>query len=199
VVALGAEKGQKWILKNKEKLNAPVISHLGAVINFVAGTVTRAPVFWQRFGLEWLWRVKQEPQLWQRYLSDGVKFLYLLSFKVLPLAIYDRILKMRYLGNSILLEQESPYLQQYLVQGELTLNNVDRFIEKLTDLIVPKETIFLDLSNLEYIDAAGIARLMLLQNAINNTGGKLFLKNVPNKLVVLLHLNNVLQRFNINN
>jgi anti-anti-sigma factor len=123
----------------------------------------------------------------------------LLSFKVLPLAIYDRILKMRYLGNSILLEQESPYLQQYLVQGELTLNNVDRFIEKLTDLIVPKETIFLDLSNLEYIDAAGIARLMLLQNAINNTGGKLFLKNVPNKLVVLLHLNNVLQRFNINN
>ncbi|KKM23840.1 hypothetical protein LCGC14_1611150, partial [marine sediment metagenome] len=72
LVALGAKKGQAWIMANQEKLNAPVISHLGAVINFVAGHVERAPKKWQKFGLEWLWRVKQEPKLWRRYASDGV-------------------------------------------------------------------------------------------------------------------------------
>ena len=43
VVALGAKKGQAWIQSNKHQLTAPIISHLGAVINFMAGSVVRAP------------------------------------------------------------------------------------------------------------------------------------------------------------
>ena len=71
VVSLGAKKGQAWILHNLEKLNVPVVSHLGAVVNFVAGTVKRAPKIWQKLGLEWLWRIVEEPYLWKRYASDG--------------------------------------------------------------------------------------------------------------------------------
>ena len=67
IVALGAAKGQDWIKHNLSRLTVPVISHLGAVVNFAAGTVTRAPVWMQRSGLEWLWRIKEEPQLWRRY------------------------------------------------------------------------------------------------------------------------------------
>lgn len=71
VVALGAQKGQAWIMHNLDSLTVPVVSHLGAVVNFVAGTVQRAPLAWQRLGLEWLWRIRQEPQLFRRYWSDG--------------------------------------------------------------------------------------------------------------------------------
>lgn len=71
VVALGAQKGQAWIMHNLDRLTVPVVSHLGAVVNFVAGTVQRAPVAWQRLGLEWLWRIRQEPQLFGRYWRDG--------------------------------------------------------------------------------------------------------------------------------
>ncbi|OJU87191.1 MAG: hypothetical protein BGO13_09520 [Burkholderiales bacterium 66-5] len=71
VVALGAQKGQAWILQNRARLQVPVVSHLGAVVNFVAGTVQRAPPAWQRWGLEWLWRIRQEPQLFKRYWGDG--------------------------------------------------------------------------------------------------------------------------------
>lgn len=71
VVALGAKKGQAWIMHNRGRLTIPVVSHLGAVVNFVAGTVQRAPLAWQRLGLEWLWRIRQEPQLFKRYWSDG--------------------------------------------------------------------------------------------------------------------------------
>ncbi len=86
VVALGAAKGQAWIQHNRAQLHAPVISHLGAVVNFVAGTVSRAPPWAQRFGLEWAWRIKEEPTLWRRYWRDGLGLLALVFLQALPLA-----------------------------------------------------------------------------------------------------------------
>jgi N-acetylglucosaminyldiphosphoundecaprenol N-acetyl-beta-D-mannosaminyltransferase len=71
VVALGAAKGQAWIMRNRALLDAPVLSHLGAVVNFTAGSVDRAPIWMQRIGMEWCWRIAQEPALWRRYWSDG--------------------------------------------------------------------------------------------------------------------------------
>lgn len=84
VVALGAQKGQAWIQRNRAYLDVPVISHLGAVVNFAAGTVSRAPLWVQRFGLEWLWRIKEEPQLWRRYWNDGVGLLRVLRDQIGP-------------------------------------------------------------------------------------------------------------------
>ncbi|MDQ6681580.1 MAG: WecB/TagA/CpsF family glycosyltransferase [Pseudomonadota bacterium] len=77
VVSLGAKKGQAWIERNAAVLAAPLLCHLGAVVNFVAGTVRRAPSWAQRLGLEWAWRIKEEPDLWRRYLSDGTAFVQL--------------------------------------------------------------------------------------------------------------------------
>jgi N-acetylglucosaminyldiphosphoundecaprenol N-acetyl-beta-D-mannosaminyltransferase len=90
LVALGARKGQAWIERNRSRLAAPVISHLGAVVNFVAGTVNRAPRWMQRSGLEWLWRIREEPGLWRRYWNDGIAFLALLFGRVLPFALWRR-------------------------------------------------------------------------------------------------------------
>ena len=59
VVSLGARKGQAWIERNRSRLDVPVVSHLGAVVDFAAGTVRRAPAWMQRAGLEWLWRIKE--------------------------------------------------------------------------------------------------------------------------------------------
>jgi N-acetylglucosaminyldiphosphoundecaprenol N-acetyl-beta-D-mannosaminyltransferase len=87
VVALGARKGQAWIEHNAARLAAPVLAHLGAVINFAAGTVRRAPRWMQWTGLEWLWRIREEPALWRRYWSDGVEAAGLLATRVLPDAL----------------------------------------------------------------------------------------------------------------
>jgi N-acetylglucosaminyldiphosphoundecaprenol N-acetyl-beta-D-mannosaminyltransferase len=84
VVALGARKGQAWIEHNRSRLDAPLLCHLGAVVNFVAGHVVRAPSIWRRLGLEWLWRIRAEPALWRRYANDGVVFVRLLATQVLP-------------------------------------------------------------------------------------------------------------------
>lgn len=90
IVSLGAKKGQAWIEHNRERLDAPVICHLGAVVNFAAGTVKRAPRWLQVMGAEWLWRIKEEPGLWRRYWNDGVSLVYLTLSQLLPLAALMR-------------------------------------------------------------------------------------------------------------
>ncbi len=90
VVALGAAKGQAWIERNAPRLFAPVLSHLGAVVNFAAGTVSRAPRWVQGLGLEWLWRIKEEPALWRRYARDGLAAAQVLLTRVVPDALGGR-------------------------------------------------------------------------------------------------------------
>lgn len=90
IVALGAQKGQTWIQSNRHLLSAPLICHLGAVVNFAAGCLLRAPAAWQRWGLEWLWRIKEEPALWRRYGRDGLRFLRLVLTHVIPCAFLIR-------------------------------------------------------------------------------------------------------------
>lgn len=84
VASLGAGKGQAWLERNAGRLTAPVLAHLGAVVNFAAGTVQRAPPWMTSVGLEWLWRIKEEPMLWRRYWRDGVSALGLMLTHVLP-------------------------------------------------------------------------------------------------------------------
>lgn len=93
VVSLGAAKGQAWIEHNLSRLNAPVVSHLGAVVNFVAGSLSRAPVWVRAAGLEWLWRVKEEPHLWKRYVVDAWAFGRLLLTSVLPYVVRSKLFK----------------------------------------------------------------------------------------------------------
>jgi N-acetylglucosaminyldiphosphoundecaprenol N-acetyl-beta-D-mannosaminyltransferase len=90
VLALGTKKGNAWIVHNMHRLTVPVISHLGAVVNFVAGTVKRAPPWMRKAGLEWVWRIGQEPQLWRRYYDDGLFILSVLRKQIVPVYLWQR-------------------------------------------------------------------------------------------------------------
>ena len=58
----GPRRGRRGSWQIGQKLTVPVVSHLGATLNFLAGTVRRAPVACTKLGLEWLWRIKEEPK-----------------------------------------------------------------------------------------------------------------------------------------
>jgi N-acetylglucosaminyldiphosphoundecaprenol N-acetyl-beta-D-mannosaminyltransferase len=74
-VGLGSPKQEKWISRYKDRYQAPVSIGIGVSFEFVAGMVRRAPVWMQRAGLEWLWRLGMEPgRLWKRYLIDDIQF-----------------------------------------------------------------------------------------------------------------------------
>jgi N-acetylglucosaminyldiphosphoundecaprenol N-acetyl-beta-D-mannosaminyltransferase len=72
-VALGAPQQDVWIRANRDRLDVPVCMGVGCVLDLLAGIVSRAPTWMQRSGLEWLFRLVQEPsRLWRRYIVDDV-------------------------------------------------------------------------------------------------------------------------------
>lgn len=78
-VGLGAPKQDRWMATYRDQLDAPVLIGVGAAFDFLAGTVRRAPRFVQRSGLEWVYRIVQEPRrLWKRYLYSNFRFALLL-------------------------------------------------------------------------------------------------------------------------
>lgn len=200
LIALGAGKGQAWIQKNREQLNAFAMGHLGAVINFVAGHVVRAPVFWQRTGLEWLWRIKQEPTLWKRYFFDGLAFIKLLTFNVLPLALYDRYLK-RSADFTVPLSVKDESAEKRVVKLSGSIHHaVIEPVKHCFDEVLQgdKKNISLDCSALVHIDSAFIGTLLLFQGYLNEQGRELFLQNVSKRIVRIIKMNNVFQYFQIN-
>lgn len=90
VVALGAAKGQDWIEANQRRLAAPAIAHLGAVVDFTAGAVRRAPPFIAAIGLEWAWRIAEEPALWRRYGRDALSLGGILATRLAPQVFLGR-------------------------------------------------------------------------------------------------------------
>lgn len=62
LVALGQPKGEYWIQYHYQSLNVPISIQVGASFDFVAGVWQRAPVFFQRTGLEWLYRACSDPK-----------------------------------------------------------------------------------------------------------------------------------------
>jgi N-acetylglucosaminyldiphosphoundecaprenol N-acetyl-beta-D-mannosaminyltransferase len=74
-VGLGAPKQELWMAKAATHLPGAVLFGVGAAFDFHAGTVKRAPEGWGRMGLEWLYRLLQEPRrLWKRYLVTNSLF-----------------------------------------------------------------------------------------------------------------------------
>jgi N-acetylglucosaminyldiphosphoundecaprenol N-acetyl-beta-D-mannosaminyltransferase len=67
-VGIGVPKQEKWMARMRDRLDAPVLVGVGAAFDFHAGLVPQAPPWMQHIGLEWVFRLKQEPRrLWRRY------------------------------------------------------------------------------------------------------------------------------------
>lgn len=65
------------MIENRRKLDAPVLIGVGAAFDFLSGRVRQAPAWMQNLGLEWLFRLIQEPgRLWYRYLVSNTLFLF---------------------------------------------------------------------------------------------------------------------------
>lgn len=74
-VGLGTPKQDYWVARFRPWLAAPALIAIGAAFDFHAGRVRQAPPWLQRAGLEWLFRLSQEPRrLWRRYLLGNPRF-----------------------------------------------------------------------------------------------------------------------------
>ena len=77
-IGMTAPKQEKWTYSHWKDLNIHChVGTIGAVFDFFAGTVERAPIWWQEHGLEWLYRLLKEPKrMWRRYIIGNTLFLW---------------------------------------------------------------------------------------------------------------------------
>ena len=77
-IGMTAPKQEKWTYSHWKELNIHChVGSIGAVFDFFAGTMKRAPMWWQDHGLEWLYRLLKEPKrMWRRYIIGNTLFLW---------------------------------------------------------------------------------------------------------------------------
>ncbi len=79
-IGLTAPKQEKWAYKHFDQLKTGHVCCIGAVFDFYAGTINRAPQWMINVGLEWFYRLVKEPRrMWKRYLVGNVKFVWAVS------------------------------------------------------------------------------------------------------------------------
>lgn len=77
-IGMTAPKQEKWVYSHWDELDIHChVGAIGAVFSFFAGTAKRAPLWWQKHGLEWLYRLIIEPKrMWRRYIIGNILFLW---------------------------------------------------------------------------------------------------------------------------
>jgi len=75
-VGLGTPKQERWMHEHRDQLHVPVLVSVGAAFDILSGRRNQAPRWMRERGLEWLFRLLQEPRrLWRRYLIYGAEFI----------------------------------------------------------------------------------------------------------------------------
>jgi N-acetylglucosaminyldiphosphoundecaprenol N-acetyl-beta-D-mannosaminyltransferase len=191
-VSLGAKKGQQWLYRNHTRLTIPIRVHLGAAINFQAGIIKRAPQKVRALGLEWLWRIKEEPYLWRRYFKDGIVMLRLLFTRVLPLVVAQHWYRPRP-GNQIdgLSIKTKKNGRSFLLDldGVATERDIQKSVTCFREAAGANQDIIIDLSNTRFIDARFFGLMLMLRKQQKKQGTKLTFIGVSRPIGRLFRLN----------
>jgi N-acetylglucosaminyldiphosphoundecaprenol N-acetyl-beta-D-mannosaminyltransferase len=192
VAALGARNGQAWLLRNHFRLQIPIRAHLGATVNFQAGSVKRAPYAMRRFGLEWLWRIKEEPRLFKRYWHDGGVLLRLLLTHVLPLAAGARWRQLR--GGRgrhdfVIVPVQNGVKVTLHISGDATAGQASKAISFFRDALSSEKPIAVDLSQTRAVDARFFGLFLMLRKQLKVRGFTLQFIGVSPRLKRQFRLN----------
>ncbi len=187
VVSLGAKKGQAWIKHNRARISVPVISYLGAVLNFAAGTVNWAPAWMRNVGLQWLWRVKEELTLWRRHFGDGSALLTPLVTRVLPYAWYLKFHKADAAQPATASVEMRDEKQNFIIslRGTWTRGNIAPFRDCFSKTVLAGKDVRLEMGGVTYVESAFVGLVTLLQGHQKQHGRQLQIVHSGNQFTEL--------------
>ena len=89
-IGMSSPKQDRWMARMRPMLDAPVLIAVGAAFDFLSGTVSQAPRWMQRSGLEWAYRLATDPgRLWRRYLVDNPWFVWEVTLQLAGLKKFE--------------------------------------------------------------------------------------------------------------
>jgi N-acetylglucosaminyldiphosphoundecaprenol N-acetyl-beta-D-mannosaminyltransferase len=176
LVAFGNPKQEKWINMHARELSVPVMIGIGGTLDFIAGATRRAPAWMQRRGLEWIYRLSQEPRrLWKRYVVDswhfGVFFVWqwwLMRGGKHPAAALPA-------ADAILVEGHIVLS----LAGRLDISNRAEFISRVDQALAENPHLILNLEKASFLDSAGLGALVDAAKRARLARGDLWLAAVP--------------------
>jgi N-acetylglucosaminyldiphosphoundecaprenol N-acetyl-beta-D-mannosaminyltransferase len=178
LVSFGCPKQEKWIAMHYRALGVPVAAGVGATIDFLAGKVSRAPVWMRRAGLEWVFRLIQEPRrLFRRYVKD----LWIFSWSILAqwwaLQLRNgRIQTTANTARSYALNCSPKTDYQILVcPAKLDAIAAEADGLRIAAILSHRRHCFLHMAGVASIDSTGVGYLIGLQKKLQSTGLQLVL------------------------
>jgi N-acetylglucosaminyldiphosphoundecaprenol N-acetyl-beta-D-mannosaminyltransferase len=176
LVAFGNPKQEKWIRMYAHELAVPVCIGVGGTFDMIAGITKRAPVWMQRAGIEWLFRLAQEPKrLWKRYVLDLFYFGYFFVWQWW-------VMRRGNIPAPLLPTSETIVIEKTVilnVQGRLDVSNQAEFLERAEAALSTTSSLVVNLSQATFLDSSAMGTLVALANRARAAGGSLRLAGVP--------------------
>ena len=192
VVFMAAKKAQQWLRLNHDRLKIPVRANFGATINFQVGKFKRAPIYLQRMGFEWLWRVKEEPYLWRRYWNDGGKLLFVVLTCAVPLAFgaqWRRLTTIRKVEGLQIDHSEDQRTITIGLTGSAIARQVDKAISYFRVALKEKKEILIDLSKTRVVDPRFFGLFLMVRKQLLSQGNGLKFTGVTPRIKRIFRLN----------
>lgn len=180
-VALGNPKQEIWIARNLHRLEVPVAIGIGGTLEFMSGRVSRAPLWVQDNGLEWIYRILQEPgRLWKRYWQG------LFAFAGMTLPLMSAHLWNQFSGKKSVNEAamqdfcREVHWKQIVISLPAVISqcNSEPLIRRINDATACYEEIRLDCGQTTELDIAGIGSLLKIYSETIRAGKTISFVNV---------------------
>jgi N-acetylglucosaminyldiphosphoundecaprenol N-acetyl-beta-D-mannosaminyltransferase len=179
LVAFGNPKQEKWISMYGRQLQVPVMIGVGGTLDFIAGNLRRAPEWMQRSGLEWLFRLLQEPRrLWRRYVVDLIVFSF--YFARQWMAMRRKAFQKKLIPNIHLVKVNDTAVIN--VEGFLTIENLPVFQSIAAQAMSTTSFLILNLDKTDFMDSSAIGALISLARQVRDAEGELFLAGVSARI-----------------
>jgi N-acetylglucosaminyldiphosphoundecaprenol N-acetyl-beta-D-mannosaminyltransferase len=188
-VGFGCPKQEKWMAMHYVSLGVPVVVGVGATIDFLAGRVKRAPVWMRRGGVEWIFRLAQEPRrLMGRYMTD----MWVFGWKIV--AQWWRMHSRRKgpaQGQESLAVEDGQVWQEIVMPEQVDMEMVCSHVHLTEQVLAKGRHCLLDMSRVRFVDSTGLGLLVRLQKRLREQNLRLILmapSNATMRTLTLVHL-----------
>jgi N-acetylglucosaminyldiphosphoundecaprenol N-acetyl-beta-D-mannosaminyltransferase len=185
LVAFGNPKQEKWISMYSRTLRVPVMIGVGGTLDFIAGVTRRAPVWMQKWGMEWLYRLAQEPRrLWRRYVVDMAVFGLFFARQWWAMRGNRRPSTMLPSSEAVMVDG----VAVLPLQGRLDRGNQDEFIRQAEEALNTTPFLIVDMTRAEFLDSSAFGTLVSLTKRAREAGGELWLAAMPEQVAAVVAL-----------
>lgn len=171
LVALGNPKQEKFIGMYGRELGVPVMIGIGATLDFIAGHMQRAPEWMQNAGLEWLYRLLQEPRrMWKRYVVDMVGFNLFFLRQWWAMRRGQTVAPLLPTQTDVVMIDDTAVLN---VKGRVDMGNHTELSKQVREIFAITPNVILNLEETEFLDSSAIGTLVALSKQAHDAGGEL--------------------------